>query len=49
MVESDMVKIAEMINDVISHPGDENVKKDVRKRIEDLTDEHPLYPELFTW
>jgi glycine hydroxymethyltransferase len=49
MVEADMIKIADMINDIISHPEDENVKKDVRKRIEDLTDEHPLYPELFTW
>jgi glycine hydroxymethyltransferase len=49
MVEADMIKIADMINDIISHPEDENVKKDVRKRIEDLTDQHPLYPELFTW
>jgi glycine hydroxymethyltransferase len=49
MTEADMVKIAEMINDILSHPEDEKIKKDVKKRIEDLTDEHPLYPELFTW
>jgi glycine hydroxymethyltransferase len=49
MREADMEKIAEMINDVISKPEDENVKKDVKQRIEDLTAEHPLYPELFTW
>ena len=44
-----MEKIAEMINEVISKPGDENVKKDILQRIDDLTSEFPLYPELFTW
>jgi glycine hydroxymethyltransferase len=48
MNEKDMEKIAVMINDVISSPDDENIKKDVSKRIEELTSEHPLYPELFT-
>ncbi len=49
MNENDMEKIADMINDLISNPEDEEIKKDVKKRIEDLTSEHPLYPELFTW
>ena len=49
MKEADMEKIADMINDVLSNPADEALKKDVTKRIDDLTSEHPLYPELFTW
>lgn len=49
MKEADMEKIADMVNDVISNPADEALKKDVTKRIDDLTSEHPLYPELFTW
>lgn len=49
MKEKDMEKIADMINDLISNPADDEIKKDVTKRIEDLTSEHPLYPELFTW
>jgi glycine hydroxymethyltransferase len=49
MKEKDMEKIADMINDLISNPADEEIKKDVKKRIDDLTSEHPLYPELFTW
>lgn len=48
MNEKDMEKIAVMINDVISNPDDDKIKKDVSKRIEELTSEHPLYPELFT-
>jgi len=48
MKESDMEKIAQMINDIISDPSDK-MKKNVKQRIEDLTAEHPLYPELFTW
>ena len=48
MNEKDMEKIAVMINDVISNPEDEKIKKDVAKRIDELTSEHPLYPELFT-
>ena len=49
MNETDMEKVAEMINDVISNPESEDVKNSVRKKIDDLTSEHPLYPELFTW
>ncbi len=49
MKEKDMEKIAEMIHDILSKPNDENTKKDVTQRIEDLTAEYPLYPELFTW
>lgn len=48
MSEKDMEKIAVMINDVISNPADENMKKNVSERIDELTSEHPLYPELFT-
>jgi glycine hydroxymethyltransferase len=49
MKEKDMEKIAEMINDIITKPEDESVKKDIKQRVEDITSEHPLYPELFTW
>jgi glycine hydroxymethyltransferase len=49
MKEADMEKIAEMINDIIKNPQSEDVKKSVKQRIDDLTSEHPLYPELFTW
>lgn len=49
MNEKDMEKVAEMINDVLSNPGNEDVKKNVKQRIDDLTGEYPLYPELFTW
>jgi glycine hydroxymethyltransferase len=48
MKEPEMEKIAQMINDIIGDPSD-NMKKDVKQRIEDLTAEYPLYPELFTW
>ena len=48
MNEKDMENIAVMINDVISNPEDDKIKKDVTKRIDELTSEHPLYPELFT-
>lgn len=48
MKEADMEKIAQLINDIISDPSD-NMKKNVKQRIEDITAEHPLYPELFTW
>lgn len=47
--EKDMEKVAEMINDIISAPDSEDVKKNVKQRIDDLTSEYPLYPELFTW
>jgi len=49
MNEKDMEKVAEMINDIITNPGSEDVKKSVHKKIDDLTGEYPLYPELFTW
>ena len=49
MNEKDMENIAGMISDMISNPGSEDVKKSVRQKIDDLTTEHPLYPELFTW
>jgi len=48
MKEADMEKIASLINDIINNPNDAT-KQSVKQRIEDLTAEHPLYPELFTW
>jgi glycine hydroxymethyltransferase len=48
MNEKDMESIAVMINDIISNPDNDKVKKDVMQRVEDLSSEHPLYPELFT-
>lgn len=49
MKEKEMGIVAEMINDVISNPQSEDVKKNTLKKIEDITSEFPLYPELFTW
>lgn len=49
MKEKDMEIVAAIINDVISNPQNEDIKKDVMQRIDDLTAEYPLYPELFTW
>ena len=48
MKEAEMEKIADMINDIISDQS-EDTKQSVRKRIEDIAAEYPLYPELFTW
>ena len=49
MKEKEMEIIAGMINDVITSPDSDDVKKDTRKKIDDVTAEFPLYPELFTW
>lgn len=49
MKEADMHKIADMINDIISKPASEDTKKEIKQKIDDLTSEYPLYPELFTW
>ena len=49
MKEKEMEIIAGMINDVITSPDSDDVKKDTRKKIDDITAEFPLYPELFTW
>jgi glycine hydroxymethyltransferase len=49
MKEADMHKIADMINDILTNPSNEDLKKDIRQKIDDLTSEYPLYPELFTW
>ncbi|MBZ0203582.1 MAG: serine hydroxymethyltransferase [Ignavibacteria bacterium] len=49
MNEKDMAVIASMINDIISSPESVDVKNEVKQKIDDLTSEHPLYPELFTW
>ncbi|MCC6865929.1 MAG: serine hydroxymethyltransferase [Ignavibacteria bacterium] len=47
--EKEMEKVAEMINDIISNTQSSDVKKSVKQKIDDLTGEYPLYPELFTW
>lgn len=44
MGEAEMVKIASMISDVLKKIDDDNVKKDVRQRVSDLTSDFPLYP-----
>lgn len=49
MKEKDMEIVSGIINDIISNPQNEDIKKDVMQRIEDITAEYPLYPELFTW
>jgi glycine/serine hydroxymethyltransferase len=49
MKEKEMETVAVMISDAVSNPQNEEVKKSIKQRIEDLTSEYPLYPELFTW
>ena len=49
MKEADMKNIGSMINDIISNPQNDDIKKDVMQKIDDLASEYPLYPELFTW
>ena len=49
MKEKEMETVADIINDVITNPESDDIKKNVAKKIDDITSEFPLYPELFTW
>ncbi len=44
--ESEMKIVGELITDTIQHLGDQAVKKKVRNKIKELTDQFPIYPEL---
>jgi len=46
MRENEMKHIAHLINRVISHPDDKNVKKTVRKEVLELCRQFPLYQEI---
>ena len=44
--ETDMGQVGELIVGTLKHPSDENVLVDMRRRVQALTQRHPLYPEL---
>jgi len=44
MKEAEMEKIAGWIDDVLSHPGREIIRKNIRKKVTELCEEFPLYP-----
>ena len=44
--ETDMEEVGELIVGTLKHPSDENVLVDMRRRVQALTQRHPLYPEL---
>ncbi|RAP31425.1 serine hydroxymethyltransferase [Candidatus Marinamargulisbacteria bacterium SCGC AG-343-D04] len=46
MKEREMDMIAQMISDILSNLEDEAVMNDVKKRVQSLTNQFPLYPEL---
>ncbi|MFC2093888.1 serine hydroxymethyltransferase [Bacteroidota bacterium] len=46
MKEDEMKLIAEMINKIISHPEDKNVKKEVAAEVKDLTSKFGLYEDM---
>jgi glycine hydroxymethyltransferase len=48
MKEPEMARIAELIDRVLSHPGDGGVEATVRGQVQDLTSQFPLYPERLT-
>ena len=45
MKEPEMARIAELIDRVLSRPGDGGVEATVRGQVQDLTSQFPLYPE----
>jgi glycine hydroxymethyltransferase len=45
MKEPEMVRIAELIDRVLSRPGDGAAEAAVRKQVQELTAQFPLYPE----
>ena len=46
MKEPEMELIGELINEVLTHLGDESVAKKVHQKVRDLTARFPLYPTL---
>jgi glycine hydroxymethyltransferase len=45
MKEPEMARIAELIDHVLSRPGDGGVEATVRNQVQELTSQFPLYPE----
>jgi glycine hydroxymethyltransferase len=45
MKEPEMARIAELIDRVLSRPGDGGVEAGVRSQVQELTSQFPLYPE----
>ena len=45
MKEPEMARIAELIDRVLSRPGDGGVEATVRNQVQELTSQFPLYPE----
>ena len=48
MKEPEMARIAELIDRVLSRPGDGGVEATVRNQVQELTSQFPLYPERLT-
>ena len=48
MKEPEMARIAELIDRVLSRPGDGGVEATVRNQVQELTAQFPLYPERLT-
>jgi glycine hydroxymethyltransferase len=46
MKEKEMELIAELIDETLKHPADENHLQKIRDRVSELTARFPLYPEL---
>jgi len=45
MKEPEMARIAELIDRVLSRPGDGGMEAMVRGQVQELTSQFPLYPE----
>ena len=46
MKEEEMRVIAGIIDEALTHPGDEGVRRRLREQVAELTRAYPLYPEL---
>ncbi|MBC8501331.1 MAG: serine hydroxymethyltransferase [DPANN group archaeon] len=44
--ESDMKEIADLMNKIVSNINNEKIIKEVRKKVKEMCDQHPLYPEI---
>lgn len=44
--EDDMIVVGEIIAEVLTNPQNETVFNQAKQKIKELTDKHPLYPEL---
>jgi len=44
--KSDMKEIADLMNKIVSNISNEKIIKEVRKKVKEMCDQHPLYPEI---